>query len=309
MFGPSGRGSGTLTASDWTFHPLAAGQRVRAVIGLARASGGETIRSDQFPLLISLLDQASLALERVELEDEMSNVAKLKERDRLRAALLSSVSHDLRTPLTTIMGTLGELKAKGGAQPEVESIEREARRLDRFVGNLLDMVRIEAGALNLSLEPVDLTDAVASAAHDLRASLAHHPLRLDVSPDLPLVRTDAQLLHHCLINLIDNAAKYSPEGAAICIASLRDPDGIKLKVIDGGNGLPAGEEEKVFETFTRLAGTDRTGGTGLGLAIVRGFTEAMGLNVTAANREDDRSGAVFTMVFPEDRVVRERPQP
>ena len=210
----AGRGSGTLTASDWMFQPLAASDRVRAVLGLARPDGGEIIRSDQHRLLISLIDQASLALERVELEGEMAGVAQLRERDHLRAALLSSVSHDLRTPLTAIIATLSELKAKGRDQPEIATIEREALRLNRFVGNLLDMVRIEAGALNLTLDPVDLTDAVASASHDLRAALASHPLNLDVSPDLPLVRADAQLLHHCLINLIDNAAKYSPDGAA-----------------------------------------------------------------------------------------------
>ena len=305
----AGRGSGTLTASDWMFQPLAASDRVRAVLGLARPDGGEIIRSDQHPLLISLVDQASLALERVELEEEMASIAQLKERDRLRAALLSSVSHDLRTPLTAILAALAELRANGRDGPEVATIEGEALRLNRFVGNLLDMVRIEAGALNLTLDPVDLTDAVASASHDLRVILANHPLTLDVSPDLPLVRADAQLLHHCLINLIDNAAKYSPDGAPILISAVRSPDGIKLKIIDAGSGLPPGDEARVFETFARLAGTDRTGGTGLGLAIVRGFAEAMGLRATAANRDDDHSGAVFSLVFPETHVVRERSAP
>ena len=302
----AGRGSGTLTASDWMFQPLAASDRVRAVLGLARPDGGEIIRPDQHRLLISLIDQASLALERVELEGEMAGVVHLKERDHLRAALLSSVSHDLRTPLTAIIASLSELKGKGLDQPEIETIEREALRLNRFVGNLLDMVRIEAGALNLTLDPVDLTDAVASASHDLRVALSSHPLNLGVSPDLPLVRVDAQLLHHCLINLIDNAAKYSPEGCPILISADRKADGIRLNVIDQGNGLPPGEEARIFETFARLTGSDRTGGTGLGLAIVRGFAEAMGLGVSAANRDDDHQGAVFTLHFPESHIVRER---
>jgi two-component system sensor histidine kinase KdpD len=128
---------------------------------------------------------------------------------------------------------------------------------------------------------------------------------LDVSPDFPLVRADAQLLHHCLINLIDNAAKYSPDGAPIIISAERKADGVGLKVIDEGSGLPLGEEGKVFDTFTRLSGSDRTGGTGLGLAIVRGFAEAMGLTVSAANREDGQ-GAVFKLFFPEETVVKER---
>ncbi len=301
---PAGRGSGTLTASDWMFQPLAAGDKVRALVGLASPGGGEIIRPDQHPLMISLVDQASLALERVELEGEMAGIAQLEERDRLRAALLSSVSHDLRTPLTTIIASLAELKRKHGEGEEITAIEGEAQRLNRFVANLLDMVRIEAGALNLSLDPVDLTDAVANAAHDLRAALGAHPLRLDVSPDLPFVRVDAQLLHHILINLIDNAAKYSPDGASITVRALRYPGGIKLQVIDQGSGLPEGEEERMFDTFTRLAGSDRTGGTGLGLAIVRGFAEAMGLGVEATNRGDE-DGAMFTLDFPESRVVRE----
>ena len=302
----AGRGSGTLTASDWMFHPLAASKQVRALLGLARPSGGEVIRPDQHPLLISLIDQASLALERVELEEEMGKVAQLHERDRLRAALLSSVSHDLRTPLTAIIASVAEIKAGVGSGAEaIGTIDREAQRLNRFIANLLDMVRIEAGALNLNLEAVDLTEAVASANHDLRKAMAAHPLEIDLPPDLPLVRSDAQLLHHCLINLLENAAKYSPDGAPIRVAAKRSPQGMTLSIIDQGAGLPAGEEERVFETFARLEGSDRTGGTGLGLAIVRGFAEAMGLTVSASNR-DGEAGAVFTLTFPDSLVVKSR---
>ena len=211
--------------------------------------------------------------------------------------MLSSVSHDLRTPLTTILAALAELQAPAAATSrEIAAIEGEAQRLNRFVANLLDMVRIEAGALNLYAR-AGRPDRRGRRApsHDLRAALAGHPLKLDVSPDLPLVRVDPQLLHHCLINLLDNAAKYSPIRARrSLVAAQREPDGIKLQVIDEGSGLPPGEEARMFETFTRLAGSDRTGGTGLGLAIVKGFAEAMGLTVAAANR-DDGDGAIFTL--------------
>jgi two-component system, OmpR family, sensor histidine kinase KdpD len=305
----AGRGTGTLAASDWRFQPLLAGGKARALLGLAHPGAADVIRPDQHALLLSLVDQASLALERVELELEMAGVNELKDRDRLRAALLSSVSHDLRTPLTAIIASLAELKATGRGAPEVVTIEREALRLNRFVANLLDMVRIEGGVLSLKLDPVDLIDAVASAAHDLRAALAGHPLVVDVSPDLPLVRADAQLLHHCLINLLDNAAKYSIDGTPITVSADLKPDGIRLRVVDQGSGIRPGEEAKVFETFARLAGSDRTGGTGLGLAIVRGFAEAMELGVTAANRSDDHPGAVFTLHFPESHVVRPKAEP
>ncbi|HTU13379.1 MAG TPA: sensor histidine kinase KdpD [Allosphingosinicella sp.] len=302
---PAGRGSDTLTASDWLFNPLKVGEKTLAVFGIADPAGGDPIRSDQLPLLLSLLDQASLALERIGLESEMATVHQLKERDRLRAALLSSVSHDLRTPLTTILASVAELKRAEAGDPElIAALQAEAERLNRFVANLLDMARIEAGALGLALEPVDLTDAVATAAHDLRRALADHPIRLDVSPDLPLVRVDPQLFHHCLINLLENAGKYAGPGTPIEVRASRSRDGITLSVIDEGPGLPPGEEARMFETFTRLEGSDRKGGTGLGLAIVKGFAEGMGLSVSAANRQDPK-GACFMIGFPDHVLVKE----
>lgn len=301
---PAGRGSDTLTASDWLFHPLAAGEHVVGVFGLAKAQGGDPIRSDQLPLLLSLLDQAALALERIGLEAEMSNITQLKERDRLRAALLSSVGHDLRTPLTTILGSIAELRQSEATDPNLlASIQAEAERLNRFIANLLDMARIEAGALRLSLEPVDLTDAVATAAHDLKRQLEGHPIKLDVSPELPLLRLDPQLFHHVLINLLENAGKYADAGTPIEVSARRLRDGITLSIIDQGPGLPPGDEARVFETFTRVEGSDRKGGTGLGLAIVKGFAESMGLTVAAASRDDPR-GACFTLRIPEALVIR-----
>jgi len=303
---PAGRGSETLAASEWLFHPLAAGGRVVGVMGLARPDAAAPIRPDQLPLLLSLLDQASLALERIELEAEMATVNQLKERDRLRAALLSSVSHDLRTPLTTILGMLAEIEPVTDKQAEdLAAARAEAERLNRFVANLLDMVRIEAGALHQSLEPVDLVDAIGAAAHDLRRALAGHPLDLDVSPDLPFVVVDPQLFHHCLINLLENAAKYGDADGAIRITAQRRHDGLLLHVLDEGPGLPPGETARLFETFARIEGSDRKGGTGLGLAIVKGFAEAMGLTVAADNRAD-RPGACFSICFPEDRIRKGR---
>lgn len=300
----AGRGSDTLTASDWLFQPLVVGENTLGVFGLARDAGGDAVRSDQLPLLLSLLDQAALALERVALGAEMATISQLKERDRLRAALLSSVSHDLRTPLTTILASLAELRRSPATDQQlVASIESEAQRLNRFVANLLDMARIEAGALKVAVEPVDLTDAVATAAHDLKSSLAGHPIRLDVSPDLPLVRLDAQLFHHCLINLLDNAGKYAEPDTPITVSARRPGDGLILSVLDEGPGLPPGEESNVFETFARFEGSDRRGGTGLGLAIVKGFAEAMGLTVSAANRNEPQ-GACFSLHFPNALLVR-----
>lgn len=299
---PAGRGTGTLTASDWQFQPLRAGERVLAVLGVARDDGRDPVRSDQLALLGSLLDQTSLALERLRLEAEMRDVDAVRERDRLRAALLSSVSHDLRTPLTSVLAAAGELRRRSD-DPLIATIESEAMRLNRFVGNLLDMARVEAGALRLNLEPVDLTDAVAAAVHDTRRSLEGHAIALEVLPDLPLVRVDPQLFHHCLLNLLDNAGRYGEPGTPITVRATRLPQELTLSVIDEGPGLPAGREAEVFETFKRLEGSDRSiSGTGLGLAIVKAFAEAMGMTVEAANR-DDLAGARFSIHFPERLLV------
>jgi len=301
---PAGRSSETLTASEWLFHPLAAGGKALGVFGLARPDAGTPIRSDQLPLLLSLLDQAALALERIALEAEMATVTQLKERDRLRAALLSSVSHDLRTPLTTILGMLAEMEPASEAQGlQIKEARGEAERLSRFVANLLDMVRIETGALHQSIEPVDLAEAAAAAVHDLRRVLANHKIVLDVAPDLPLVSIDPQLFHHCLINLIENAAKHGSGQAPITIAARRERHGLTLAILDEGPGFPPGEEQRIFETFARIEGSDRKGGTGLGLAIVKGFAEAMGITVSASNRHD-RQGASFELIFPETKLVK-----
>ena len=166
------------------------------------------------------------------------------------------------------------------------------------------MARVEAGALRLTLEPIDLTDAVGSAVHDTRRALEGHALRLDVAPDLPLVSVDPQLFHHCLLNLLDNAGRYGDPGSPITIRAERGQGGLVLSVLDEGSGLPPGRETEVFETFRRLEGSDRSvSGTGLGLAIVKGFAEAMSMTVRAANRPDG-TGAAFSIHFPERLLVR-----
>ncbi|MFC3442151.1 DUF4118 domain-containing protein [Sphingobium rhizovicinum] len=304
---PAGRGSSTLTASDWLFHPLRTTRGVLGVLGLAREDAGAPLRSDQIPLLMSLLDQASIAFDRMALEEEMLDARQIRERDRLRSALLSSVSHDLRTPLTTIISAMHELKRQ---QPSdlLDTVDAEAQRLNRFVANLLDMARVEAGALPLKVEPTDLFDAVAGAVHDTRQSLIGHAVKVDILPDIPLVRIDPTLLHHCLINLLDNAGRYGDPGTPVVVRGRRLPDAITLSVLDEGPGIPSGAESRVFDTFTRLEGSDRVKhGTGLGLAIVKGFAEAMGLSVSATNNHEP-FGACFTITIPQALIITELPQ-
>lgn len=309
---PAGRGSDTLTASDWLFQPIAKGDKVFAALALVNAAPGDAaVRADELPLLLSLIHQSALAMDRMELAGAMRELDEVRSRDRLRAALLSSVGHDLRTPLTSIRSAIGELatmKLVESARGIVDALDGEVGRLNRFVSNLLDMARVQAGAIRLSVEPIDLTDAVASAVHDVRKVLEGHELLLDIPPDLPMVRADPQLLHHILINLLDNAGRYAHPGTAIGLTSRRSFDGIALSIRDEGPGLPEGKEKAVFDTFTRFDGSDRSrGGTGLGLAIARDFSAAMGIAISA-QRCSDPTGARFTLTWPDALVVRIDPE-
>ncbi len=300
---PAGRWTSQHAASDWTFQPLAVGGKSSVALGLARDDGLAPVDAADEALLGSLISQAALALERARLQAELANFARLEERDRLRAALLSSVGHDLRTPLTAIAAAASELRQEVGLRPDLaETIAAEAARLDRYIANLLDMTRIEAGALNLKLEAVDLEEAVASAVGDVLPRLRRLKIERRFPPDLPLVRVDPQLLHHCLLNLIDNAARHGAPAGTVTVSAATGNDLLVLSVADDGPGIPQNSETEIFGRFVRLDGSDRHGGTGLGLAIVKGFAEAMGLAVQAGNRREG-TGAVFTITFPPTTLI------
>lgn len=302
---PAGRGTSRIQPAEWVFHAVRSSDAILAAAGLARDDGRAPIDDDQLPLLTNLLDQLALALERARAEADRREVGSLRERDRLRSALLSSVGHDLRTPLTGIIGAAAELRREGGNDAAlVATIEGEAAKLERYISNLLDMARIEAGAVKLKMECVDLVDAVSAALKDMRPALSSREVVVDLARDLPLVRTDSQLLHHCLINLIDNARRYSGASGGIRIAAAEVRGEIRLTIEDEGPGLPV-ERERALDVFTRLEGSDRKGGAGLGLAIVKGFAEAIGAKVTGGNREGGQ-GASFTLRFPKTLVVPER---
>ncbi|WP_031298227.1 sensor histidine kinase [Sphingobium lactosutens] len=292
----AGSGTGTLSAADWQFHPLKTALGVLAVIGMARPDGRDPVRADQAVLLETLLGQAALAHERLRLEDEVREVTVLKERDRLRAALLSSIGHDLRTPLTSVASAVEAAGIELPHAPTLAIARMEVARLRRYLDNLVDMVRIDAGALELHPEPIDLIDAVAGAVHDLKELFRGRHINLKVPVNLPFVTADPTLLHHILINLLANAAQHGGEGGSITIEGRRTPDAVELSILDGGPGLPVGEESRIFETFTQGRGGDRHGGSGLGLAIVKGFADAMGVRASAANQQE--GGAAFTLHFP-----------
>jgi len=292
---PVGRGTSRLTPADWLFYPVKSGSKILAAMGLARDDGRAPVDDEQLPLLLNLLDTTALALERSHLDRQMQDVASLRERDRLRGALLSSVGHDLRTPLTAIAAAAAELRQADAPAGLVDAIDSESSKLGRYIANLLDMARIEAGSIRLHEEPVDLVDAVGAATRDLKQALADRQLDIELPADLPLVRADPHLLHHCLLNLIDNAVRYTPAGSDVRITGQAERAGVTLSVIDHGPGLP-NDGRGIFDRFQRIAGSDREGGAGLGLAIVKGFADAMGFSVEARNNAD--GGATFALHFP-----------
>jgi len=226
------------------------------------------------------------------------------EAEKLRSALLTSVSHDLRTPLASILGSATTLKTCRDSLDEsaqrqlIETIREEAERLNRFISDLLDMTKLEAGAVAPRTELVDVSDVVGSALHRAGEVLKHHTLQTTLSADLPMVKLDPVLFEQVLFNLFDNAAKYAPAGTVITLSAERTGRSITLKVLDEGDGIPPADLDRIFQKFYRVRASARQrAGTGLGLAISRGFVEAMGGRISAQNRRD-RRGTVFVIELP-----------
>lgn len=293
----TGRDTGTLTASDWQFHPLITSLGVLAVLAVGSNGSGPPIPPDKRVLFTTLLGQAALAHERIKLESQARDIGALKQRDDLRATLLSSIGHDLKTPLTAVVAAADALSAEHGDSATSRTLKAEARRLRRVFDDLVEMTRIEADALIVRHDVIDLTDAVVAAAQDLKAELVAHKLVLDVPSNLPLVDADPRMLQHVLVNLIGNAAKFAPSKTSIIVEGRRSHDGLTLAILDNGPGLPPGGEAALFNRFARVEGGDMAGGTGLGLAIVKGFADAMGLRATATNRAD-AEGSRFEVFWP-----------
>ena len=301
----AGRGSDTLPGAPRLFLPLRTSRGVIGVIGLAAGRRSDIILTpDERRLLDAFMDQAAVAIERVRLAKEMDDARVAAETERLRGALLTSLSHDLKTPLASILGAATSLRQYGERFDDktraemIGTIEDEAGRMARFVGNLLDMTRLEAGAIELRRTPTDLTDIIGTALHRSEGLLADFKVSLDIEPDLPMLQLDEMLIEQVLFNLLDNAAKYAPPSSTITLKARKTGSVVRLQIMDEGAGIPADQLSLIFEKFHRVKSRDRQrAGTGLGLAICRGFVEAMGGAITATNRAD-RSGAVFTVELP-----------
>ena len=301
---PAGRGSDTLPGAKRLFLPMRTGRGPIGVIGIDDDRTGPILTPDQTRLLDALMDQGALAIERVRLVEDIDHVKRAVETDRLRSALLTSISHDLKTPLSSVLGSASTLRDLSGQLTDAEkgdllaTIIDESERLNRFIANLLDMTKLESGAIVPNSAPHDLGEVVGSALRRANKILIGHRVDLELQADLPMLDLDAVLFEQVLFNLLDNAAKYAPAVSLIRIQSWREADSVCLHILDEGDGIPPHELETIFDKFYRVQKGDHVRpGTGLGLAISRGFVEAMNGTISAANRSD-RTGAILTIRLP-----------
>ena len=300
---PTGLGTHTLADGRWWWLPLTSKEGPQALLGV-RAKAGGVVPAARRRLLAALGQPLAQALARAQLAQQLEAARLQAETEQLRSALLASVSHDLRTPLTVMHGaidsllTLGEQIGASDRRELLVSTRNEAERLDRYIQNLLDMTRLGHGGLKLERDWVAPADIVASSLHRLQPLLA--PLRLETAlPDeLPLLYVHAALIEQALINVLENAVRFSPAAGRLRVAVDSDGDQLRIAVSDEGPGIPPAEREKIFDMFYTAARGDRGGkGTGLGLAICQGILGAHGGSVSVGDGLEGR-GTTLTLHLP-----------
>lgn len=299
----SGRraGAGTAAFSDnpHVFVPIKTGRNVAGVMIVEHIG---TSNHENLQLLEAFAGQAAMAFERVNLSLQAEEARILREKNHFEQALLNSISHDLRTPLVTISGVLDSMLADDQEftpdkrRTMLSTASDEAARLNRFVGSLLDITRLEAGALSPRLAPCDVDEIIGCAIGAVEQRSGEHQIVTSLEPDLPLVAVDLALLTQALVNLLDNALKHSPPSAGITMSAQRRDSAVVIAVADNGPGVPPGEEERIFDKFHRIQVPERTGGTGLGLSIAKGIIEAHKGKIAAHNRPE--GGLVVEVMLP-----------
>jgi two-component system sensor histidine kinase KdpD len=269
------------------------------VLGVKPSDPAVLLPQEQRRLLESFASQSALAIERVQFAEQAKQTQVLQATEKLQTALLNSISHDLRTPLVSITGTLSTLQEDGNdpiRQSMIETAYAEARRLNHLVGNLLDMTRIEAGAMRVRQVPCDVQDIIGSALEQLSDRLKGRRVTVELSSPLPLVPMDFVLVVQVLANLLENAVKYSPSSESIEVQACVTEGSLQVRVADRGIGIPAADLNRVFDKFYRVRRPDGVIGTGLGLSICKGIVEAHHGKIWAENREG--GGTVMTIMLP-----------
>ncbi|RYJ04429.1 MAG: sensor histidine kinase KdpD, partial [Acetobacteraceae bacterium] len=299
----TGSGTDTLPAVGWQFRPMRTARGIVGLIGLQHAETGE-IDAERSRAVTALVDQAAVAIERAQLMEERARGAARAETEALRTALLTSLGHDLRTPLTTIRGAAETLRENGERLPEatradlLTTVVEEAARMGRFLSNILDMVRVEAGEIKPRREPVDAAEALEAATSRAEGSGTRR-IRRDFPARLPEPRIDPVLLDQVLGNLLDNALKFSGPAGQVMVGAFRDGPEIVLYVEDDGPGVPPADLRRIFDPFYRATRTDRiAAGSGLGLSICQGLVAAMGGRIAAESPVRDGHGTRLTVRFP-----------
>jgi two-component system sensor histidine kinase KdpD len=298
----AGLGSATLPGARALYLPLVGSRGTIGVLGIRPAQPQTLAAPEQLHLLETFAAQTALAVERGLLGEEAARAQLGIEAERLRNSLLSSVSHDLRTPLATITGAASGLlegaeRLEPAARRELlQAIHEEADRLNRLVNNLLDMTRLQSGAIQVRTEWHSVEELVGAALARLAGRLGDHPVTTRVPPDLPLVPLDGVLVEQVLINLLDNAVKHTPPGTPVEVSASVGAGEARIEVADRGPGLPPGDEGRVFDKFYRGSPAQARPGAGLGLTICRGIVEAHGGRITAENRPG--GGVAFRVALP-----------
>ena len=300
---PAGAGTGTLPSGRWWWWPLSVEDGPLGLLGVC-AKEGQTLSGQRRRLLTALSQPLAQALARAQLAEDLEAARLHGETEQLRSALLASVSHDLRTPLTSMRGSIDSLLALGEAIPLedrrelLEGTRDEAERLDRYIQNLLDMTRLGHGALKLARDWVSPADIVGSSLNRLRAVLAPLQVSIEVPAELPLLYVHAALIEQALVNVIENAARFSPVHGRLQVRAGADDSELFFSVSDEGPGIPEDERAKIFDMFYTAARGDRGGqGTGLGLAICQGMVGAHGGRISVADGIEGR-GTCITLHLP-----------
>ena len=298
---PAGFGTDTLPGSDVLYIPLRAPTKARGVLAVKSRNRRLLRIPEQRQLLDTFAALIAIALERVHYVGVAQDALLRMESERLRNSLLAALSHDLRTPLTVLLGLAESLaltapKLSNVQQETAEAIQDEARRMSTMVSNLLDMARIESGEVKLNLQWQPLEEVVGAALEAARAMLQRHSVVVQLPRDLPLVKFDAVLIERVLVNLLENVSKYTPPGTTVTLSAQVIGDQLSVSVADNGPGLPVGREEAVFQKFTRGERESSTPGVGLGLSICRAIIESHQGKITASSRPG--GGAIFTFTLP-----------
>jgi len=288
--------------AGWTILPI---DTKRGRIGAVAINRNIIIR-DERDYANALTDQAAVALERTMLVGDLEEARLVSQREQLRVALLSSVSHDLRTPLSSVIGAASSLMVYASSLRDedrvelLQSILEEAERLDRYIQNLLDMTRLGQGELKLQRDWEDVRDLISAASRRLRFNARAIRIKVDTSSDAQLLNVHGDLMEQVFVNLLDNAARYSPADGTISVTVTREAAAVVIEIADEGPGIPEADREKVFDPFYRVHERDRKSGTGLGLSICRGIVRAHGGEVTAHARSTG-SGAMLRIRLPQGR--------